>query len=268
MNKAEIKDLKRPDAFHRLTVKMSEGASAYSHFLMILGVVLLVLAVGWTGWSWWSSHREESAQIALYSVEHPYLKKKDDFARAEYLKTAPKPKDQDEDQKKTEPPAAATGDLQKDYGSEVAGLQDMVKRHPHSKAAVLAALDLADIFGQYNQVPKAIESLQAVSSAVGPRDLLYGVVVMTQAALQAINNDCASALSLYERVLNNPRHSFFHPDATLRSAVCLESMKETARAKEMYEQTAERFPESTAGQNAQKYLQLMLMKQAHGPGNS
>lgn len=231
---------------------MGEGVEEYSRALLAVGVLLLVAALGWAGFHYWREGQEKAALLALYESQSPLLKKKAEFARAELPQTPEKDKEQANLTK--ENLVHASGDLQTDYGPELKRLKAVIDKFPTSKAAVLAALDLADLYASHKDPSRAIEVLARVEKALARRELLYGIWTMKLANLRAEAGDCPGAIEGWQKILAGDEHRYLHPEANLRLGVCYENMKDLAKAKEMYQQTFEKFPESSAGMTAQKYL--------------
>ena len=92
-------------------------------------------------------------------MKKTYLKKKRDFEEAERSALRPPAKDT-----KDQPPqkAKASGDLEKDYGTEVAGFKQVMETHPSSKAAQMAALNLSEVYMNYKKTDDAAQVLQKI----------------------------------------------------------------------------------------------------------
>lgn len=268
MKKLDIKEIKRPDTLQETLYKIAEQIAKNSHIIIGAVVLALIVSISVISWNWYQDSNETKGQTALFRVEKSYLKKKEDFARADQQDKAAKANDKSKSKEEPAKLAKATGNLDQDYGPEVRDLQAVISKYPRTRAAVMAALDLADLFDQYKQPAEALNQISKVSKSLKPKELLFGVLMMKKGSLESVKGDCESAVKTWNQILDQANLSFFHPDATLRSAICFEQLNNVARAKELYQRTHDKFPESSAGQSAQKYLQLLEMKHSTEQGPS
>ena len=262
--KLDKKELKKPDSFQELFLQIGEQITENAPYFVALGVVALLVSASFIGWNWYHDSHEMRAQQALFPVEKAYMAKEDGFKRAE--SQPPPHKANSKEKSKVESPnlPMATGNLDQDYGSEVSGFKAVIAQYPKTRAAVLAALDLAEIYTQYHQPATALQELDLVKGNLGAKDLLRGILLMKTANIQSVKGDCESAVKTWDQVLDQSSFAFFHPDASLRSAVCFEQLNNIARARELYQKTRQQYPDTPAAQSAQKFLQLMEMKHPAG----
>ncbi len=255
-------DLKKPDAFLHT---METSVSFLEKYKILLGVTLGLLIVG-TVVRLTFDHFQERTELkgadALYSVEAGFLKAREGFERAKMEAMAPTPPKSDEKpEDKKEPNVPATGDLEKDYGASVAGLEQVVKDHPNTGGGAQAALLLAEVYLEYKQPEKALPPLEKVESHLNKSGMLYGLVHMMHGTILATVNNCASAVQKWEAVVGNEASKHLHPDALLKSGICYESMKQNDKAMAAYQRLMSEYVDSTAAQTAKTLLRVLNLQQ-------
>lgn len=258
-DKYSKEQLRNPDV---MTAELKKGFEwTTQHVRLVLGLVvaLLIVGGGWSAFSWMNNKKENELQTEFFKAEKEYLKKKEAFDRFEA--TAGKPKEAKKDPKskdEVEPQGEkASGDLEKDYGNTLADLNKIIQSHPDSKAAVLSALTLADVYLKYNKPDEGLAVLQKVKHK---KTTLHTLALNLEAGLWANKNDCNKAVSLWNDVLSNREATFMHNEARLRQALCYESMNEPSKAEDNYNKVIADAKDSNLGKTAEKYLRLLKTK--------
>lgn len=233
--------------------------------LLVLGGVLSVV-------DYFSSQKESDLQGKMSRVEHQYTEKKTKFKEAEQsdsakaLAAAKATDKKDKKDDKPAPPLKATGDLEKDYGPEVAGFEDLVAKNASSKAGQMSAIYLAEIYSEYKQPEKALEALNKVVPKNEPSDVLSALTVNLKAGLLADKGDCAQAVDIWQKILSQKKIDYMHDEAKLRSAVCFEKMNDTAKAEKYYMELSKNTSskdepdDKAATEDAKKYLRLLKVR--------
>ncbi len=262
-------ELRRPD---QLT---AVGQNLFYHTMrnqkLILGVfVLLVLAgAGFVLWEKSSLSKELQVQEEYYTIEKTYLKKKEGFDKAEADKkdATAKIEDKKTEDKKSE---AASGDLAKDYGSEVEGWSKLIDAHASSKAGAMAALELSQLYLKYNKTAEALQVLSKVKSQQNSDSLLGAMVFHAYAGLLSNQGQCQEAVGIWENLEKKKKMDFIVEQAQLGRALCLETLGQVEKAetvlndlvagKASTEKQAQPKPKSQAQRFAEKYLRYLKFK--------
>lgn len=261
--KISKEEAKTPDKVLETLNRSFQWSQTHSKLLISAIVIFVVVGGGTSIYSVYSEKKETQAQEGYFKFEKSYLDKKRDFEEATRPFQRP-------DQKPEEKKAKATGDLDKDYGPEVAGFNQVLEKFAHSKAAQMAALNLSDIYLNYKKADEALQALKKVENDSLGKDLI-SVIVQTQLGnVLAETDDCKGAISEWERVLNNSQATFMHDALRLKSAFCYEKMNDTAKAEELYKKVAQSVAdpkdaeagEASFGKEAEKFLRLLKLKKA------
>lgn len=241
--KLSKEDLKSPDAFKRAVSSFGKALAEYGSVIKFAVVALIAIAVVWTGYSMYQSKIEEEAQSEYFQVEKKILKKKTQFFQAKSQK------------KSKEKPAS--GDLQKDYGSELAELEVVMKKHPSTVAGQLAAMSTIDIYNEYNAAQVGLEKVSLLADQEKGSGLFSGLLKLQLGNLYAQNQKCKEALNQWQPVLANSDWDFLHSRARLKMGVCYESLNKTELAKKMYQEVRAEAPNSSLGKMAATYLRTL-----------
>ncbi len=256
--KIDKDDLKKPDVFLQT---METSVSFLEKYKVLLGVAVVLLVTG-SFVRLAVDHFHEQTELkgadALYAVEAGYLKLREGFERAKMEAIAPIPPKPDE---KKEPTVLATGDLTKDYGSSVSGLEQVVHDHPQTAGGAQAALLLSELYLEYKQPEKALPPLEKVSEHLNKKGMLYGLVHMMHGTVLATQGNCAAAVDQWQAVVSSEASQHLHPDALLKSGICYESLKQNDKAMAAYQRLMSEFVESTAAQTAKTLLRVLNLRQ-------
>lgn len=263
MSKKLSKDDVKMDVVTQELQKGFVWATHHTQMVLIASATFLILGAGYSAYSYFDSKKEEQNQESYYLVERQYLDLKSKFEAAENPKK-PEPAAAKDTKGKAKPaqpetPAAAkaSGNLDKDYGSVVKEFLSVIEKAPTSKAAMMAGLNLADLYSDYNQSEAALKALEKLKTR---QDLLSALVLNRRADLKADLNDCKGALPLWDDVLKNKKASFLAGEVKLKKGLCYEALNDIAQAKSMYTQAKEGADKSTVAKTAEKYLRLLETK--------
>jgi lipopolysaccharide biosynthesis regulator YciM len=207
---------------------------------------------------------EKKAFNELYKITKNYDKKKADFTAAKEEiskkndKTKPAPKELETANKENKNLVPATGDMQKDYGTEVKELEDFLASHKAKNASGEAALILSDIYSEYGLAEKGAEVVSQTLSQWNDKNVLYYVMQMRSGDLFASLNQCDKAVNHWRSIAESD--SFIAEEAQLKMGVCLQEMGQYSEAKNWFEKIKAKSPNSTEGFNAKRYLRFIEFK--------
>ncbi|MBO9668496.1 MAG: tetratricopeptide repeat protein, partial [Bdellovibrio sp.] len=209
-------DLKNPD---QVTKTLREGfvwTTAHSKIVITAVIAFIVVGVGVSIGGYLSEKKEVSTQEKYFSLEKSYLEKKRGFeeaARAEI--TAANAKDK-KAAPAVDPSKKASGDIQKDYGTVIAGFEAMVNEAPKTTAGQMAALNLSDIFSMYKKYDEGLAALNKVEAGLNKSDVTSGLVYMQMGNLLSDKGDCKAAVEKWQVVVGSKAFAFAHDEAKLR----------------------------------------------------
>ena len=221
--------IKDPDAVQKGMIDVWGWVEDNAKLLAALIAVILLAAIGQVSYKSFLSHQEEKAQEAYYSVESKYSKIREGFDRAKFAALMPK---EAKEQKVDDKPAS--GDITKDYGTLVDDLVGVARANPKTAGGAQAAILAAETFLQYKQTDKAIEAAKIPAEAMNEKSLLGNLSRILWGTALADKGDCQTAVTVWQKVLDNKAVEFLHDDAALRSGICFETMNQNDKAAEMY----------------------------------
>ncbi len=272
------KEAREPDAFLRISGELIKAVKPYSKQIFVVSILVALGAAIAIVLNFVQEKKEVEAQAEYVHAEKAYVKKTTDFTEAQNkiktleteLSGAKKPKD------KKAPPARSradiekeiaeakaklpTGDFEKDYTGLATGFKNIIQKYPHTQAAIMASLYLAQIYTENKKFTDGVATLSNSELKFRDGKLLYGLAHMKLGQLYEQTGQCQKSIETWAKVLSYKELSYFHPEATLASAVCYETLKNLDKAQELYKKTHADFKNSPAGASAQKYLRLMSLK--------
>jgi predicted negative regulator of RcsB-dependent stress response len=260
-------DVRSPDQVLKTLNKGFEWTQAHSKLLLAALVLFLVTGIGYSIFSSVSANKETQAQGEYFKFEKDYLEKKRGFDEAQRIPNLPP----DAKKNPTEPvKAKPTGDLEKDYGPEVAGFQKVLTDFPSSKAAQMAAINLSEIYLDYKNTDGAFQALEKVAPHSKGQDLISAVVATQLGNVLSEKGECKAALDHWQNVLANSNVKFMHDTVRMKSAFCYEKINDTAKAEEMFKKVSQnsqdpkspQMGETGLGKEAEKYLRLLKLKKS------
>lgn len=253
-------DIKNADQFQSTVASGLNWMEDNAKVVVALIVIAILASIGYAGLQWVGRRNERQAQEAYYAAESKYTKLKEGFDRAKFKAFMPPTQENDPAVKET----PATGDLAKDYGAVIGELEKVAKDHAGTAAGAQAGLLAADTYVSYDQPDKAIEVVQLAANKLKTNQTLQQLSVMMWGNALATKGDCEAALTRWQDVLKNEQAQFLHPDASLRSGLCLEKLGRADAAMEMYRK-ASAASESAAGSTARGFLRALEVKGATAP---
>ncbi|WP_374073234.1 tol-pal system YbgF family protein [Bdellovibrio bacteriovorus] len=257
-------ELKSPDQVTQTLRKGFVWTTGHSKMVIAAVAVFVVIGVGMSLMNYMTEKKEVSQQEKYFLIEKAYSEKKRGFeeaARNELMAAQAKDK---KSVPAFDPSKKASGDMQKDYGTEVAGFEAFISEAPNTKAAQMAALNLSEIYMSYKKTEEAAATLAKVEKGLDKKDVLTGLVLMQMGNVLADKNDCKGAVEKWQTLTGNKALAFAHDEAKLRMGLCFESMNDLAKAEEIYTEIGKKDDQSTtdfaASREAQKYLRLLKAK--------
>jgi len=196
-------------------------------------LVGLLVLTGFVLKGWWHGREERKAQESYYAVEAKFTKVKEGFDRAKMRALMPSlPKDD-----KTPQPAAATGDIEKDYGPVLRDLEKIAQTHAGTAAGAQAAILAAETYLNYGRPDQAAAVAGAASKSMSSGSLLGALVNVQYGSALAAKGDCEQAVKAWDQVLGNKAAKYLHADVSLREGLCYEQLNNATKALEMYQKT-------------------------------
>lgn len=265
--KLSKEDVKNPDQVLKTLNQGFQWSQSHSRAVIVGLIAFIVIGVGWSLMSNMSERKESQAQEAYFSFEKSYLDKKRGFEEADRAALRPPA-----GKEKEAPKAKATGDMDKDYGPEVAGFKGVIEKHSDSKAAQMAALNLSEIYVNYKKVDDASQVLETMAAKSSGKDLISAIVLTQYGNILSNKDNCKGAVEQWGKVLSQSQVSFMHDTLRLKSAFCYEKMNDMAKAEELYKKVSQNSQdpknpeagETGLGKDAEKYLRLLKVKKNAG----
>lgn len=263
MEKITKADLKQPDMF-------VESASTFwvfveEHFKVIMTVfcVIVLASLVYIGKNFFSDKTERRAINELYPIESEVLKIKDGFDKAKHgANPDPNAEAKASKDKKMADVKKATGDLQSDYGASLSKLESFASSHQDNVAGAEAGLIAAGIYSDYQKSDKAVEILTPLAQKFQSQGsvLVSALLQMALGTAQATKGDCKSAVSSWQKVIDNDKLKFLAGDAHLKAGVCFETLGDVNQAREHYEKASS--TEGNVSKNAKTLLRALEVKKS------
>ena len=226
-----------------------------------LFAIVVIAVVIYEGVQFVQKRHELSAATAFYPVETQYSKLKEGYDRAKMQNFMPSAK-------AATPTQAATGDLQKDYGTVLLELEKIANENAGTTAGAQAAMDLADIYINYKQPEKAVDYAKSAAEKLSSRNTLAPLARVLWGTALAQKGDCANAVTVWQQVLDNKSAAFLHSNVSLRSGLCYEKMNQNEKAAETYHRVVADAEQTSDGQTARTYLRAIDLKNSMTMGSS
>jgi len=263
-------ELKNPDQVLANLKQGFEWSAAHSKMVLTVLFGFIIIGGGWTAYSIVQDKKDGQRQEAFYLAEKKYLD-----ARKK-LEDAQKPKVDEKKNAKTPPtpiePKASTNP-EVDYAEAIQDLRKVTEANPTSKAGIMAALTLSEIYRHSEKLPEALKALE-LSTQGKATDLLSALAFKTKGNLQADLDQCANAVQTWQQLSHVGSFAFLTSDVKLKMALCYEKMDQAPQAEVIYKelidrmknpgQQADKSDDSAAdklvGREAEKFLRLMKLK--------
>lgn len=258
----------------QVTEKLREGfvwTTGHSKLVLTAIVLFVVIGLGVSITGYFSEKKETTAQEKYFVIEKSYTAKKEGFEQAERSEMAAA---LNKDKKNPAPPATGvkpTGDLTQDYGPIVTNFESLITESPDTKAAEMAALNLSDIYLSYKKYDEALNVLVRVEKGLSHSGMLTALVLEQMATVYADKNDCKTAVSKLEEILQMKALAFAHDEAKLRMGLCYEALNDSGLAEKMYVEVSRQSDpngDSMAAHQADKYLRLLKAKKNFTPSGT
>lgn len=267
--KLSKEDVKNPDQVLKTLNQGFQWSQNHSRALFGVLIAFVVIGVGASIYGNIAEKKELKAQEAYYQHEKSYLDKKRDFEEAERAALRPPVK---EAKDQPAPKAKATGDIEKDYGSELAGFKQVMDTYSSSKAAQMAALNLSDIYLSAKKMDEATQVLEKVVPQSGGKDLISFVVLSQYGNVLSEKGDCKGAVDQWQKIVSRSEATFLHDTLRMKMAFCYEKINDIAKAEELYKKVSQnsqdpknpQMGEMGLGKEAEKYLRLLKLKKNAG----
>jgi predicted negative regulator of RcsB-dependent stress response len=260
-------DVKNPDQVLKTLNQGFQWSQSHSRAVIVGLIAFIVVGVGWSLMSNMSERKESQAQESYFGFEKSYLDKKRGFDEAERSALRP-PMGKD----KEAPKVKASGDMDKDYGTEVAGFKTVIEKFPSSKAAQMAALNLSEIYVNYKKIDDATQVLERVADKSSGKDLISAIVLTQYGNILSDKDNCKGAVEQWGKVLGQSQAAYLHDVLRLKSAFCYEKMNDLTKAEELFKKISQNSQdpknpeagETGLGKDAEKYLRLLKLKKNAG----
>jgi tetratricopeptide (TPR) repeat protein len=153
--------------------------------------------------------------------------------------------------------APAALDYEKDFSAIVKKFEGVIESDPSSTAALMAALNIAEIGAQYHKEDVA---LSALNKAKPSTNILSVLLLNEKATAQANLNDCKSAVETWSKLVNLPQAAAIKGQVLLKQGLCYESLNDNVKAEENYNKVIADSKEGNLSKSAEKYIRLLKSK--------
>lgn len=208
----------------------------------------------------YKSSKEYKAQEVFGPLERQYNEKRQDFLQARSQQNL-----KDKAAKDVPQLTPASGDLEKDYGTVVSGLEGVLQNHKGTQAARMSALYLSELYTDYKKTDEALKALDSQIQTKG-KDLLALLLEHRKAALVSEKGQCAEARGIWDGLMSNAP-DYLKGEMRLRVAQCFEQEGQIDKAKDIYRELSQKSSDSQAvvSRDAEKYLRYLNFGQAPAP---
>jgi lipopolysaccharide biosynthesis regulator YciM len=245
-------ELKSPDLFIKEAKTVFHYIEEHAKLLGFVTAVLFITGISYAIYDFVKDKTEKTAQVSLFEAR----KKKDDILR-DLQKEADKKKeasDKAAGKKKGEKQAEQPVEEAPFNQEVVAAYQSVVSKHPKSRAAAVAAIELSDYYLIYDKKSEALEALSKVTST---DDFHAGLLRLQKGRALEANGKCQEAIAEWSGVVSNKNLVYWYGDVLLKLAICYEQLKDTQNAKATYDRIVTEFADSSAAAQAKKYKRLL-----------
>lgn len=271
-------ELKNPDAVLANLKQGFEWTASHSKAVLTFLAVFIFVGGAWAIYSMVRQQTEEKLQESFYLAEKKYLDLRKKLEDAQTPKIDEKAKAAQAKNKKAKEPEVVikpSANPDADYADPIKEFRQLTEASPSSKAGVLAALYLSDIYRNSQKMEQAIAALEPVTRGNKVNGLLAALAVKTQGNLQADMNKCTEAVQTWQKLnQSSDSLSFLTADTKLKMALCYEKMDQAQQAELLYNELIDRVKnpsqqikqtpisnmDQVASREAEKYLRLLKIK--------
>lgn len=256
------KEVREADLFLKYSGEFLNWLQKNAKAIFVVAGALVLTGTLYAAYNWWNQKKEYAAQEALFAVEKSYftLKEKYDAAKAEYERLQEE-KSKNKAKGGVEKPADyPSGDLTADYGDILKRFEGFMAAHRGTNAEVMAALQAARIYSDYQNYEAAEKLLAPVVERGEGVGLLRALSMTMLGTMAEAQGRCEKAIEHWQGVLSLQTAGVFHSDVLLRQALCYESLSNKEKAKEIYGKLGADFADSQAGRRAKSYLRWLELQ--------
>ena len=234
-------DLKGPDAFQESAGIVSRFIEKHAKPLGAVALLLIVAGSSYAFYGFYKNKMEFAAQEDLYVVtaKHDILVKPATTPEGEKVAAEKAP------------------EVKKDLSEVSALYEKVISDHKGTKASIIAATKLADLYSEQGDTEKALEVIKTVESKVKPSGLVEGLALMTIGRHYEMSGKCDMAVKPWESVLEAPSLKFLHSEAHLKLGLCYENLNDLDQAKTHYKVLSDDYGDSAAGRTGKRLLSLI-----------
>lgn len=244
-------ELKKPDVFISGVSKAWSGIEKYRMIVFSVAVVLLLSGAGYSIYSWQLNRTEAQAQGQYFLAKKTLDEASKAFEIDKEAVIAAEKKNE-----KPPMPKVKSGNLDQDFGPAVEKLEEVVKKHPTTKAAVMAGLELSSLFQEYKQQDRTLSIMETLEKTTKPSEIVHGFVLLHKGNALQMKGDCGAAIASWEKVVAQTGLQILHAEALLRQGLCHENLGDKTKAQETYRRLSQDFADTDAGKAAKRYLRL------------
>lgn len=248
-------EVKAPDAFVTFSDQVAKVLN--DNFQWVAGLVgtVLIVTLGWLGYSSYTDYVEGHAQEALFEIDKKVAKINIDLNDLQ--------KDlEKKDQKKSTRPEKSPETLAKNYGAVLSEYEAFIKQNSGTKAAMIAAIQAADLYSTHKVFDKAAQTLGAVEGTAKSSDFFFGLVLYKLAGALTTLGKYDEAVVKLERIVESKQQEHLHSAALLKIGLNYEGLKDYKQAESYYQRVKDEFSSNSAGSMAASYLRLMKLPES------
>lgn len=257
-SQAEI-DARTPDAFLTLSDKLLQWIEKNALLLGILVTAALVVGLGALAFDQYEGWTERKAAGRIYEAESALNQKREEFAKADNDRLQAMTKEMSDKKDKKMPKLEPLKvDFEANYAAPAATYEKAILADKNSKAAAIAAINLAGFYLSNNKAELAAALLEQVGG--GGSGTLKALLQAQRATLAMEKGDFERAINEFEMITQNKEVDFLHSVALLKIGVCYERLQQLDRAKETYIRVSTEFGETESARTAKGYLRLLELQ--------
>jgi tetratricopeptide (TPR) repeat protein len=189
--------------------------------------LIAIGALVWAGFGTYTAKKEDAAAETLFGAEKTLKTEQKRF------EVPPKVDAKGQPLKDVKPAAEPSGNLEADYKDSLTQLKDVVTRFPSTQSGVVASLDLAKLYRQYNKSELSIPLLEN-SAKVAKHPVMKGLVLFNLGLAHEAKDDCKGAIGEWQKIQDDPALGAFQANTLIKEALCYEKLGQKDKAIEIY----------------------------------